>query len=39
LLITLIEKTAQAPGKVKEETHGNTSENKKYLVAREEKRA
>jgi hypothetical protein len=35
LLITLIEETAQAPGKGKEETHGNTSERKKYIVARE----
>jgi hypothetical protein len=39
LLITLVEETAQAPGEVREETHGNTSERKKSSVAREEKRA
>ena len=38
LLITLIEETAQAPGKVREGTHGNTSERKKHSVAREDTR-
>jgi hypothetical protein len=39
LLIMLIEETAQAPAKVREEIHGNTSERKKYSVAGEETKA
>jgi hypothetical protein len=39
LLVTLIEETAQALAKVREETHGNTSERKRYSVVGEERRA
>jgi hypothetical protein len=39
LLITLIEETAQAPANIRGETHGNTSERKRYSVVREERRA
>lgn len=34
-----IDETSQAPGKVREETHGNASKRKMYSVTREEKRA
>jgi hypothetical protein len=33
-----VEETSQAPGRIGEETHGNTSEKKMYSVALEEKR-